>query len=88
MEVTVKSELRQDFKSSCECLKTNLARVRLKAMDKLQVHRDTYMCMYYVYVICIEAIDVSTINATTITKFENENAATKHTVFLSELNDY
>ena len=55
-------------------------------MDKLQVHRDTYMYMYYVYV--IEAIDVSTINATTITKFENENAATKHTVFLSELCDY
>ena len=50
MEVTVKSEVRQDFKSSRECLKTNLARVRLKAMDKLQVHRDTYMCMYYVYV--------------------------------------
>ena len=49
---------------------------------------DIYMYMYYVYVICIEAIDVSTINATTITKFENENAATKHTVFLSELYDY
>ena len=58
-------------------------------MDKLQVHRDTYMYMYYVYVICIDVlIDVSTINATTITKFENENAATKHTVFLSELYDY
>ena len=77
MEVTVKSEVRQDFKSSCECLKTNLARVRLKAMDKLQVHRDTYMYMYYVYVICIEA-----------KKFENENTATKHIVFLSELCDY
>ena len=46
------------------------------------------MYMYYVYVICIEAIDVSTIHATTITKFENENAATKHTIFLSELCDY
>ena len=51
MEVTVKSEVREDFKSSCECLKTKLilTRVRLKAMDKLQVHRDTYMCMYYMY---------------------------------------
>ena len=46
-------------------------------MDKLQVHRDTYMYMYYVYVICIEA-----------KKFENENTATKHIVFLSELCDY
>ena len=56
MEVTVKSEVRQDFKSSCECLKTNLARVRLKAMDKLQVHRDTYMCMYYMYVYIINYV--------------------------------
>ena len=58
MEVTVKSEVREDFKSSCECLKTKLilTRVRLKAMDKLQVHRDTYMCMYYMYVYIINYV--------------------------------
>ena len=54
MEVTVESQVRQDLKSSCECLKTNFYQSQVqKAMDKLQVHRDKYMCMYYMYVYII-----------------------------------
>ena len=35
MEVTVKSEVREDFKSSCECLKTNLDQSQVESNEQI-----------------------------------------------------
>ena len=35
MEVTVKSKVREDFKSSCECLKTNLDQSQVESNEQI-----------------------------------------------------
>ena len=49
MEVTVKSEVREDFKSSCECLKTNLDQSQVESNGQI-TGPQRYI---HVHVLCI-----------------------------------
>ena len=73
MEVTVESKVRQDFKSSCECLKTNLDQSQVESNGQI-TGPQRYIHVHVLHVcthhkLCIETIDFSLIATCDLMRF-------------------